>query len=69
MLARTDQPNARWHVVPAEQKRYGRVAVLRAVIERVEEGMRRVGIEPPPSTGADYGIPPWTKARGVERAR
>jgi polyphosphate kinase 2 (PPK2 family) len=59
MLDRTDQPNARWDVVPAEQKRYGRVAVLRAVIARVEEGMRRVGIEPPPSTGADYGVPAW----------
>jgi hypothetical protein len=46
-------------VVPAEQKRYGRVAVLRAVIARVEEGMRRAGIEPPPSTGADYGVPAW----------
>ncbi len=57
MLALTDQPHARWDVVPAEQKRYGRVAVLRTVIERLEQGMRRAGIEPPPSTGVDDGIP------------
>ena len=54
MLAHTDQPNAPWDVISAEQKRYGRVAVLRTVIARMEEGMRRWGIEPPPSTGADY---------------
>jgi polyphosphate kinase 2 (PPK2 family) len=54
MLEFTDHPNARWHVLPTEQKRYGRVAVLRMVIARMEEGMRRWGIEPPPSTGADY---------------
>ena len=55
MLAETDHPFAPWDVIPAEQKRYGRVAVLRTVITRIEEGMRRWGIEPPPSTGADYG--------------
>ena len=54
MLAFTDHPHARWHIVAAEQKRFCRVAVLRAVISRMEEGMRRWGIEPPPSTGADY---------------
>jgi polyphosphate kinase 2 (PPK2 family) len=54
MLAFTDQPTAPWDVIPAEQKRYGRMAVLRTVISRMEEGMRRWGIEPPPSTGADY---------------
>ncbi len=55
MLAATDHAAAPWDVVPAEQKRYGRVAVLRTVIARIEDGMRRWGIEPPPSTGADYG--------------
>jgi hypothetical protein len=29
----------------------------------MEEGMRRVGIEPPPSTGADYGVPAWPAIR------
>ena len=55
MLAATDHPGAPWDVIAAEQKRFGRVAVLRTIIDRVEDGMRRCGIEPPPSTGADYG--------------
>ena len=54
MLEYTDHPYGRWDVIAAEQKRYGRVSVLGAVIQRMEDGMRRWGIEPPPSTGADY---------------
>lgn len=67
MLAGTEHPNAPWDVVPAEQKRYGRVTVLRTVIARMEDGMRRVGIEPPPSTGADYGVPEWPDGRAPGR--
>jgi polyphosphate kinase 2 (PPK2 family) len=48
MLARTDKADARWHVVPAESKRYARVAVLGLVNEEIEAGMRRWGQEPPP---------------------
>lgn len=48
MLERTDQPHARWRVVPAESKRYARVAVMRVVIEEIEAGMRRWGQAPPP---------------------
>jgi len=48
MLERTDRPHARWRVVPAESKRYARVAVMRIVIEEIEAGMRRWGQEPPP---------------------
>jgi AMP-polyphosphate phosphotransferase len=47
MVARTDQPYAPWHLIPAESKRYARVAVLETVISRIEEGMRNWGIEPP----------------------
>lgn len=54
MLERTDHPNGHWDVIPAEQKRFGRLAVLRTVIQRMEEGMRRWGIEPPPSKGVAY---------------
>ncbi len=54
MLTYTDHPNAHWDVISAEQKRHGRVAVLQAVIDRMEEGMRRWGIDLPASTGADY---------------
>ncbi len=47
MLARTDQPYAPWDVVPAESKRYARVNVIETVIARIEEGMRREGVEVP----------------------
>ena len=54
MLEYTDHPLGPWDIIPAEQKRYGRVAALQTVITRMEEGMRREGIEPPASRGADY---------------
>jgi polyphosphate kinase 2 (PPK2 family) len=47
MLARTDQPYAPWHLVEADSKRYARVKVVETVIERVEDGMRQWGIQPP----------------------
>jgi polyphosphate kinase 2 (PPK2 family) len=49
MFARTDQPRAPWYVVAAESKRYARLAVVRAVIEAIESGMRSWGREPPPN--------------------
>ena len=48
MLARTDEPNAPWSLISGESKRYARVQVLETVIERIEEGMRGWGMEPPP---------------------
>ncbi len=54
MLARTDHLDAPWDVIGAEQKRFGRIAALQTVIRRMEAGMRRWDIEPPPSTGAEY---------------
>ena len=36
MLDRTDHPAAPWYVVPAEDKRYARVAVVRTVCEAIE---------------------------------
>jgi AMP-polyphosphate phosphotransferase len=53
MIARTDQPLAGWELIEAESKRYARVKVIETVIARIEEGMRRWGIEPPPPL-ADY---------------
>lgn len=48
MVARTSvEPHAAWHLIPAESKRYARVAVIETVIADVEAGMRRHGIEPP----------------------
>lgn len=48
MVARTDQPHARWRLVSAESKRYARVRTIRIVNEEIEAGMRRWGQEPPP---------------------
>ncbi len=49
MLARTDQPAAPWRLIPAESKGYARVAVIEAVIDAAERGMRAHGIEPLPA--------------------
>jgi polyphosphate kinase 2 (PPK2 family) len=46
MLERTDHEHARWHVVPADSKRYARVFVIETVIDEIERGMRERGIEP-----------------------
>jgi polyphosphate kinase 2 (PPK2 family) len=48
MVARTDQPHAPWHLVPADSKRYARVRVVETVNEEIESGMRKWGFEPPP---------------------
>ncbi len=48
MFARTDRPEAPWHLVEANSKRYARVTVVRTVIEQIEQGMARWGFEPPP---------------------
>jgi AMP-polyphosphate phosphotransferase len=48
MVARTSvEPHAAWHLIPADSKRYARVAVIQTVISEIEQGMRRHGIEPP----------------------
>ena len=47
MLAHTDQPYAPWSPIAAESKRFARVAVIEAVISRIEAGMREWGIDPP----------------------
>lgn len=43
MLVRTDVPEAPWTVLPAEDKRYARVAVVTRVCEAIEEGLRAAG--------------------------
>src|SRR3954447_11765931 len=47
MLARTDQPHAPWHLIEADSKRYARVKVVESVIDRIEDGMRQWGMQPP----------------------
>ncbi len=46
MLDVTDHPDAPWHVIAAEDKRYARVAVIETVIAAIEDGLRRLGREP-----------------------
>ena len=47
MLERTDHEAAPWDPIPADSKRYARVAVVETVVARIEAGMRAHGIEPP----------------------
>lgn len=47
MFAKTGHDLGPWDVIEAEDKRHARVKVIETVVARVEEGMRRVGREPP----------------------
>jgi polyphosphate kinase 2 (PPK2 family) len=49
MLELTDGIFAPWDVISSEHKRNGRVEVIETVIRRIEEGMRRWGMEVPSS--------------------
>ncbi len=53
MLSRTDQPRALWSPIEGDSKRYARVKVIETVIERIEQGMREWGVEPPPPLAGD----------------
>lgn len=46
MLRHTDHKQAPWTLVAAESKAYARVAVIEAVVERLERGMRAAGQDP-----------------------
>jgi polyphosphate kinase 2 (PPK2 family) len=46
MLKKTDHKAAPWTLIAAESKPYARVAVLEAVIDAVERGMRAAGQDP-----------------------
>ena len=46
-VPRTDHDLGPWDLIPAENKRFARVAVLETVIARVEEGMSRHGMPVP----------------------
>jgi len=47
MFKRTDHALAPWDVIPGEQKRYARIAVLETLITRIEQGMVRWGMTVP----------------------
>jgi AMP-polyphosphate phosphotransferase len=46
MLKRTDHEPAPWHLIPGEDKRYARVAVIETTIAAIEQGMRAHGMQP-----------------------
>ncbi|MGY1609076.1 MULTISPECIES: polyphosphate kinase 2 family protein [unclassified Geodermatophilus] len=46
MLERTDHPGGPWTVVPADDKRYARVAVVRTVNAAVESALAARGVDP-----------------------
>lgn len=48
MLARTEHPEAPWHLVEGDSKRWARVKVVETVVAEVERGMKRHGFEVPP---------------------
>jgi polyphosphate kinase 2 (PPK2 family) len=58
MLARTEHPLGPWDLLSAEDKRWARVQVLETVNQRIEDGMRRVGIEVPPPLARGRGSNP-----------
>jgi polyphosphate kinase 2 (PPK2 family) len=41
MLALTERPNAPWHLVPADNKRYARLEVLRSASRYIDEALDR----------------------------
>jgi polyphosphate kinase 2 (PPK2 family) len=53
MFAKTSHQLSPWEVIPAEQKRYGRIAVLETLNRRIEEGMRRWGMPVPALSDLD----------------
>jgi AMP-polyphosphate phosphotransferase len=47
MIERTHTPEAPWHIVAGDSKKWARVNVMETVIAEIERGMRRHGLEPP----------------------
>jgi polyphosphate kinase 2 (PPK2 family) len=55
MVKRTDHPNARWHLVAGDDKRYARVVVVETVCAAIEADLRRRGydLSAPDLSGTD----------------
>jgi AMP-polyphosphate phosphotransferase len=52
MLDRTDHSCGHWHVIPAEDKRWARLAVVRTVCESIEAALKARGIDVDPPLSA-----------------
>jgi polyphosphate kinase 2 (PPK2 family) len=50
MLVRTEHPQAPWHLVEGDSKRYARVKVIETVSAEIERGMRERGFPVPTQT-------------------
>jgi len=50
MLVRTEHPQAPWHLVEGDSKRYARVKVIETVSAEIERGMREHGFPVPTQT-------------------
>jgi AMP-polyphosphate phosphotransferase len=52
MLKRTDDPQARWHIIPGDDKRLARALVVETVCHAVETALRDLGydLDPPAET-------------------
>jgi polyphosphate kinase 2 (PPK2 family) len=48
MLERTDTPDAPWHVVAGDDKRWARVDVVRTVCQVIEKALEARGIDADP---------------------
>jgi polyphosphate kinase 2 (PPK2 family) len=51
MLVRTEHPQAPWHLIEGDSKRYARVKVIETVNTEIERGMRERGFPVPTRTG------------------
>jgi AMP-polyphosphate phosphotransferase len=69
MLERTDLPEARWHLVEGDSKRWARVKVLETTIAEIEEGMRARGFEVPKPADPDGAPTKKTQRRARKRAK
>jgi polyphosphate kinase 2 (PPK2 family) len=47
MLEETDRPNAPWHLIEGDSKKYARVKVIETVNERIEAAMRELKLPSP----------------------
>ncbi|EST12360.1 polyphosphate kinase 2 family protein [Sporolactobacillus laevolacticus] len=45
MFDKTDKPNARWHIIPANSKWYARIAVLKQMTKSIEAHLKINGVD------------------------
>lgn len=47
MFEKTDKPNAKWHIIPGNDKLYARMKTLKVIISLIEDYFLDHGIELP----------------------